>query len=172
MVLGKLPVPGGPTNLNCSMARAYCACSRCGWGLFGHFFSHLSFLSPSLWETAQCRLKYCLKGLLRLNQPTKTISYPQQPKNTLTLLHSERPKLYTILAFLSAIGLTVKYQINPLRTKGLLNNNRNAKMFGMKFFILISLQASNMGSRQNYLAASLIQDFLGYKTLFFSQNNL
>ena len=24
----------------------------------------------------------------------------------LTLLHSERPKLYTILAFLSAIGLT------------------------------------------------------------------
>ena len=25
---------------------------------------------------------------------------------TITLLHSERPKLYTILAFLSAIGLT------------------------------------------------------------------
>ena len=28
-----------------SRARAYCACSRCGWGLFGHFYSHLSFLS-------------------------------------------------------------------------------------------------------------------------------
>ena len=28
-----------------SRARAYCACSRCGRGLFGHFFSHLSFLS-------------------------------------------------------------------------------------------------------------------------------
>ena len=27
--------------------------------------------------------------------------------NSLTLLHSERPKLYTILAFLSAIGLRV-----------------------------------------------------------------
>ena len=27
-----------------SRARAYCACSRCGWGLFGRFFSHLSFL--------------------------------------------------------------------------------------------------------------------------------
>ena len=25
-------------------ARAYCACSRCGWGLFGRFFSRLSFL--------------------------------------------------------------------------------------------------------------------------------
>ena len=44
MVLGKLPVPGRPTNLDHSRARAYSACSRCGWGLFGHFFSHLSFL--------------------------------------------------------------------------------------------------------------------------------
>ena len=38
MVLGKLPVPGRPTYLDNSRARAYCACSRCGWGLFGHFF--------------------------------------------------------------------------------------------------------------------------------------
>ena len=44
MVLGKLPVPGRPTNLDRSMARAFCACSRCGWGMFGHFFSLLSFL--------------------------------------------------------------------------------------------------------------------------------
>ena len=43
-VLGKLPMPGRPTYLDYSMARAYCACSRCGWGLFGHFFSHLSLL--------------------------------------------------------------------------------------------------------------------------------
>ena len=42
MVLGKLPVPGLPTIL--IRARAYCACSRCGWGCFGHFYSHLSFL--------------------------------------------------------------------------------------------------------------------------------
>ena len=44
-VLGKLPVPGRPSNLADSRARAYCACSGCGWGLFGHFYSHLSFLS-------------------------------------------------------------------------------------------------------------------------------
>ena len=44
-VHGKLPVPGRPTNLDYSRARAYCTCSRCGWGLFGHFYSHLSFLS-------------------------------------------------------------------------------------------------------------------------------
>ena len=44
MVLGKLPVPGRPAGFDCSRARAYCACSRGGWGLFGHFFSRLSFL--------------------------------------------------------------------------------------------------------------------------------
>ena len=44
MVLGKLPVPGRPTYLDDSRARAYCACTRCGWELFGHFFSSLSFL--------------------------------------------------------------------------------------------------------------------------------
>ena len=48
MVLGQLPVPGRPTSLDFSRdfsrARAYCACSRCGWGLFGRFFSRLSFL--------------------------------------------------------------------------------------------------------------------------------
>ena len=43
-VLGKLPVPGRPTNMNNSRARAYCACSGCRWGLFGHFYSRLSFL--------------------------------------------------------------------------------------------------------------------------------
>ena len=44
MVLGELPVPGRPTSLDKSRARAYCFCSRCGWGLFGHFYSRLSFL--------------------------------------------------------------------------------------------------------------------------------
>ena len=38
MVLGKLPVSGGPTNLDNKRARSYCACSGCGWGLFGLFF--------------------------------------------------------------------------------------------------------------------------------------
>ena len=38
MVLGKLSVLGRPTTVDYSRARAYCAGSRCGWGLFGHFF--------------------------------------------------------------------------------------------------------------------------------------
>ena len=35
MVVGKLPVRG----------ILHCACSRCMWGLFGHFYSPLSYLS-------------------------------------------------------------------------------------------------------------------------------
>ena len=38
MVLGNLPMPGRRANLDNSRERVYCACSRCGWGLFGHFF--------------------------------------------------------------------------------------------------------------------------------------
>ena len=75
MVLGKLPVPGRPTNLDKSRAGAYCACGRCGWGLFGHFslIYHFSCPSPSLWETARYRLEYCLKGPLSPKQPTNQL---------------------------------------------------------------------------------------------------
>ena len=64
MVLGKLPVPGRPAGFGSGGTRAYCACGRCGWGLFGRFYSRHSFLSLSLSlsETARYRLKYCLKG--------------------------------------------------------------------------------------------------------------
>ena len=77
-MLGKLSVPGRPTSLDDSRARAYCTYSRCGWGLFAHFFSHpsFSFLSPSLREKARYRLKCCLKGLLNTNnQPIRPIHY-------------------------------------------------------------------------------------------------
>ena len=85
MVLDKLSVPGCPTNLDNSRARAYCACKRCEWSLFGHFISRLSFLfffSLVLWgggggrgggETARYRLKYCHKGPFNPKQPTNQI---------------------------------------------------------------------------------------------------
>ena len=40
---------------------------------------HFSFLSPSLWETARYRLKYCLRGPLSPKQPT---NQPTNPKAT------------------------------------------------------------------------------------------
>ena len=50
--------------------------SRCGWRLFGHFYSALSFLlvSPSLWGTGRYRLKYCLKEPLS-QKKKKNIMY-------------------------------------------------------------------------------------------------
>ena len=73
-VLGKLPVRGflliwiivgqGP------IALAVGACGGCS-DIFSLIY-HFSFLSPSLWETAQYRLKYCLKGPLNQKQPTKS----------------------------------------------------------------------------------------------------
>ena len=56
MVLGKLPVPGRPTNLDNSGVRAYCDCSRCGRNrsrcgrvyLDKFFLSSITYLSFSL----------------------------------------------------------------------------------------------------------------------------
>ena len=58
-------VPGNPTNLDNSRARAYCACSRCGGGCVDMFsvVSLFLFFLP-LRETARYRLKYCIKGPL------------------------------------------------------------------------------------------------------------
>ena len=56
-----------------SRPRAYCACSRCGWGFLDIFslLYRFSPLSPSLWETARYRLKYCPKGPLNPKQQQK-----------------------------------------------------------------------------------------------------
>ena len=48
MVLGKLPVPGRPTNLDISRAMAYRVCDRCGCGCLDIFLS--SSFSSSLGE--------------------------------------------------------------------------------------------------------------------------
>ena len=65
----------GYTNLDNSRARAYCACSRCEWSLFGHFYSRPSFLFffSVFWETGRYRLKYCQKGPLNPKQPINQI---------------------------------------------------------------------------------------------------
>ena len=45
MVLGKLPVPGRPTVWITVGQGLTAVAVGAGWGLFGHFYSHLSFLS-------------------------------------------------------------------------------------------------------------------------------
>ena len=69
MVLGKLPVPGRPTYLE-KVGQEPTALAVGAGGSCLDIFSlyHFSFLSPSLWETARYRLKYCLKGPLSPKQ--------------------------------------------------------------------------------------------------------
>ena len=79
MVLGKLPVPGRPT-IWITVGQGPSALAIGVGGGWTFFYSHLFFLfsfspfSPSLWETARYRLKYCLKGLLNPKQPTNQFS--------------------------------------------------------------------------------------------------
>ena len=75
MVLGKLPVPGRPASLDYSRAGPTVLAVGVGGGCLDIFSLayHFSFLSPSLWETARYRLKYCLKGPLSPKQPTNIL---------------------------------------------------------------------------------------------------
>ena len=71
MALGKLPVPGRRTVWMIvgqgPIALAVGAVGGC-LDVFTLLYP-FSPLSPSLWETARYRLKYCLKGPLNLKQP-------------------------------------------------------------------------------------------------------
>ena len=72
MMLGKLPVPGRPANLSLDKSRARALAVGAGGGSLDIFslVNLFTFLSPSLWETARYRLKYCLKGPLSPKQST------------------------------------------------------------------------------------------------------
>ena len=74
-VLGKLPVPGRPTILiTVGQGSTVLAVDAGGVGLdIFTLVCRFSSLSPSLWETARYRLKYCLKGPLNPKQPTNQI---------------------------------------------------------------------------------------------------
>ena len=76
MVLGKLSVPGRPTIWMIVGQGPTVLAAGAGGGCFDIFtlIYLYSPLSPSLWETARYRLKYCLKGTLSLKQPTNSQS--------------------------------------------------------------------------------------------------
>ena len=76
MVLGKLPVPGRPTIWMILGQGPIVLAVGAGGGVVWTFLfsSILSHLSPSLWETARYRLKYC---------PKEPLNPKQQPTNRL-----------------------------------------------------------------------------------------
>ena len=95
MVLGKLPVPGRPTILITVGQGPTALAVGGGGGCLDIFILIYPFspLSPSLWETARYKLKYCLKGPLNPKQSTN------QPKDCIistelvSLWHSDESPL-------------------------------------------------------------------------------
>ena len=75
MVLGKLPVPGRPTIWMIVGQGPIALAVGAGGGCLDIFTLLYPFspLSPSLWETARYKLKYCLKGPLNPKQPTNQL---------------------------------------------------------------------------------------------------
>ena len=75
MALGNLPVPGRPTILMTVGQGPAALAVGAGWGCLDNFTLIYPFspLSPSLWEMARYRLKYCLNGPLKPKQPTNQI---------------------------------------------------------------------------------------------------
>ena len=89
MVLGKLPVPGRPTSWITVGQGPTALAVGAGGGCLDIFTLIYPFspLSPSLWETARYRLKYCLKGPLNPKQPTNQLKNRFPKVCSLSIVH-------------------------------------------------------------------------------------
>ena len=96
MVLGKLQVPGRPTIWITVGQGPSALAVGAGVGCLVIFTLIYPFfpLSPSLWETARYRLKYCLKGPLN-PKPTNQQIY-KQVLSKMTLKYYDRKEQETI----------------------------------------------------------------------------
>ena len=103
MVLGKLPVPGRPTIWMIVGQGPIALAIGAGWGGLDIFTLLYPFspLSPSLWETARYRLKYCLKGPLNPVQPTKSNMLPEKTHQIQTRLL--RPVVQSTVSLTSSL---------------------------------------------------------------------
>ena len=88
-MLGKLPVLGRPTIWVKVGQGPTALVVGAGGGCLDIFtlIYPFSSLSPSLWETARYRLKYCLKGPLN----------PRQPTNQPTILNIQKNQIDKIV---------------------------------------------------------------------------
>ena len=111
MVLGKLPVPGRPTIWITVGQGPTALAVGAGGGCLDIFTLIYPFspLSPSLWETARYRLKYCLKGPLNPKQPTN------QPTN--------QPIIF-FLSFCSYIQVSLNMCIDAYQNNIILRSAR------------------------------------------------
>ena len=110
MVLGKLPVPGRPTIWITVGQGPTALAVGAGGGGFDIFTLIYPFspLSPSLWETARYRLKYCLKGPLNPKQPTNQLGSTCEQTNCLQLVHIYRQSSNFVNLFQIVLSCEVK----------------------------------------------------------------
>ena len=80
----------GVLQFGYSRARAYCARRRCGWGLFGHFYSQLSFLSFFSLSLGDGPIKTEI-----LSQRAVKPKTTNQPNNVLWMLIPDRKRFFT-----------------------------------------------------------------------------
>ena len=125
MVLGKLPVPGRPT-VWMIVGQGPAALAVGAGGACLDIFTLLyrfSPLSPSLWETARYRLKYCLKGPLNPKQPTNQIlgKLPVPGRPTIWVIVGQGPIALTVGAgggCLDIFSLLYPFFVLPLSGDG------------------------------------------------------
>ena len=89
-MLGKLSVPGRPTiwiTIGQGPTALAVGAGGCCLDIFTLIYP-FSPLSPSLWETARYRLKYCLKGPLNPKQPTNQPTFSLQ-SHSFAILRSQ-----------------------------------------------------------------------------------
>ena len=94
MVLGQLQVPGRPSIWMIVGQGPIAFAVGASGGCLDIFILLYLFcpLSPSLWETARYRLKYCLKGPLNPKQPTNHLPKTVCVLNELILPYTRRPR--------------------------------------------------------------------------------
>ena len=97
MALGTLPVPGRPTIWMIVGQGPTALAVGAGGGCLDIFtlIYPFSSLSPSLWETARYRLKYCLKGPLNPKQPTNHRT-TRPPPHDLTIASISVAEAYAV----------------------------------------------------------------------------
>ena len=93
-MLGKLPVPGRPTILITVGQGPTALAVGVGCLVIFTLIYRFSPLSPSLWETARYRLKYCLKGPLNPKQPTNQLIVYTTPRSCCIDMTAAREALH------------------------------------------------------------------------------
>ena len=165
-VLSKLSVPGRLTNMDNNRAWTNCAYSMCGWRLFGHFYSNLSFpssFSLSLGE-GPIQTKTLSQRAVKpetTNQPTDALE-EQNGKVTIggrtitslrfadeiDALAEEEQKLEALVKSLDKSSTRNKMEIS-VETNKLMTNRAN----GIQREIKVKGQKLGTGSGFKYLGA-------------------